>query len=58
MLKRSEIRSVHDAASDIEMRVPSPSVKVLQLCLRNGDYGGLGQPTRHGTHFRSEKFFD
>ena len=51
MLKHSEIKSVGGDV-DIEIRVPSPSVKALHLCLRNEGYGGPGQPTRQGTHFR------
>ena len=55
MLKRSEIKSVDDSDADVEIRVPSPSVKALHLCLRNGGYDGPGQPTRQGTHLGKEK---
>ena len=56
MLKHSEIKSVDHRDADVEIRVPSPSVKALHLCLRNDGYGGPGQPTRQGTHFMKENF--
>ena len=58
MLKRSEIKSVNDDEADMEIRVPSPTVKALHLCLRNEGYDGPGQPTRQRkTHdFRLPNF--
>ena len=35
--------------TDVEVGLPSPSVKALHLCIRNEGYGGPEQPTRWET---------